>query len=63
MTVKILVQHVYGPSAFLRMEIRGCIVEMNVYWREAGETYSISIPQAPGAPTRQEVIDAYHTLF
>lgn len=63
MTVKILSQHVYGTSAFLRIEIRGHIAEMTVYWRETGESYSISIPQAPGAPTRQEVIDAYHKLF
>lgn len=61
--MKILSQHVYGSSAFLCMEIRGHIVEMNVYWREAGESYSISIPDALGAPTRQEVIDAYHKLF
>ena len=49
--MKILSQHVYGTSAFLRIEIRDHIAEMTVYWRETGETYSINIPEGPGAPT------------
>lgn len=60
-----LVEHVYGLSAYLKMEIRGHIVELTVYFRNDGEHYSTPdySKRGPGWPTREEIIAAYHELF
>ena len=59
--MKKLVEHTYGLSAFMRMELDGKQEEVSVYWRNDGEHYSTTADDNP--ERREKIIDAFHALY
>ena len=58
-----LAEHTDGTHTYMRMNIRGHVCEIDVYWRESGRTYRTSESESPSYPSRQEIIDAFEMLF
>lgn len=62
-----LCEHTYGGHTYMRMKLdSGRIEEIDVFYREDGETYITSADHNPGnhpAGLREEIIAAFNELF
>ncbi len=59
--MKKLYESTQGTHAYMRMEIDGSIYEIDVYWRETGESYRTTADH--DAVLREKVISAFKALY